>query len=179
MDQEQIHNVSMEEIILRQLSRLQLYQVPVAHRMILLEVGLCFLNFWFFEIQNFCLPKLVLCCWIRDYVQMDTNSWDKAIGWEPAVIKSCAPTPQTWPFFDSCLFVLFTSQSCGNHVPCLRGTGPLKTCLEFLKKPTSSILIASVRWHLTYHLQDNFTLVHHFVSAEENSAWDHVLAFAR
>ena len=49
----------MEKIILRQLSSLQLYQVPVALRMTLLEDGLCLLNFWIFEIQNFCLPKLM------------------------------------------------------------------------------------------------------------------------
>ena len=112
---------------------------------------------------------------------MDTNPWDEAIGLEPTVIKSCAPTPQTWQFFDltavfssfSCHILAWTrSLSCEDQVPC-------KLLCELLKSPTSSIMICSVCWRLTYHWQGSFTVVHHFVSDGENSAWDQVPVFVR
>ena len=137
-----------------------------------LKMAFAFWTFRFLKSKTFVCQNLCLCCWIRDYIQMDINLLDESIGWESAVMKSCAPIPQSWQLFDSCLFVLFTSQYCGDQVL-------FKLLCEFLKRPTSSILICSVRWRLTYHWQDSFTVVHHFVSDGENSAWDQVPAFVR
>ena len=134
----------MEEIILKQLGSLQLYQVPVALRMTLLEDGLCLLNFWIFEIQNFCLPKLVFVflekrLYSNGHKPLEQGYWLRA-----CCHKKLCTNPSDFAVFDNCLFVLFMSQSCGDQVPC-------KLLCEFLKRPTSSILIGSVRWRLTYH----------------------------
>ena len=146
-----------------------------------LKMTFAFWTFGFLKSKTFVCQSLCLCCWRRDYIQMDTNPWDEAIDWESSVIKSCAPTPQTWQFFD--LTVVFSSFSCRSLVETMslacEDQVPCKLLCKLLKRPTSSILIGSVRWRLTYHWQDSFTVVHHFVSDGENSAWDQVPAFVR
>ena len=118
MDQEQIHNVSMEEIILRQLSSLQLYQVPVALRMTLLEDGLCLLNFWIFKIQNFCLPKLVFVF----LEQRLYSNGHKPLGrgyW----LRACYHKKLCTNPLDLAVFVQLSFRPF--HVAVLRGPGPL------------------------------------------------------
>jgi len=71
-----------------------LYQVPLLSMSSVLPWRW---PFFLCELMNFqkfktLFAKSWVCVWRRDYYQMDTNPWDKAIGWDPAILKSCAPT---------------------------------------------------------------------------------------
>ena len=108
----------MEEIILRELSSLQLYQVPVALRMILLEDDLCFLNFWIFKIQNFCLPKLVFVLLEKRLYSNGHKPLGRGYWLGVFCHKKLCTNPSGLAVFLQLSFRAF-------HVIVLRGPGPL------------------------------------------------------